>query len=131
MGRRLSETELQKSLDFCANVFTPVTPEQEQRDAENARISKELLDKTETANPSLLEEAMKVQNAKAQQDGEIVEMAASSDSAEPVGTVGIPDGDARHVMKDEFTMNSFESETLNGFSVCISKGQLGLTKVQA
>jgi flavin-dependent dehydrogenase len=131
MGRRLSETELQKSLDFCANVFTPVTPEQEQRDAENARISKELLEKTETANPSLLEEAMKVQNGTAQQDGEIAEMAAGSDSAEPAGTVGIPDGDARHVMKDEFTMNSFESETLNGFSVCLAKGQLGLTKVQA
>jgi len=125
MGKRLSETELQKSLDFCANVFTPVTPEQEQRNAERARISKELLDKTETVTPSLLEDAMKVQNA--------AEMAASSDPAEAVTvdqTEGIPESDARHVMKDEYTMNSFETETLNGYAVRLEKGQLGLNKVQ-
>jgi flavine halogenase len=128
MGKRLSETELQKSLDFCANVFTPVTPEQEQRDAERARVSKELLEKTETATPSLLEDAMKVQNGVVQQDGE---MAAPAEAVAADQTEGIPKSDARHVIKDEFTMNSFESETLNGYAVRLAKGKLGLAKVQA
>jgi hypothetical protein len=128
MGQRLSETELQKSLDFCANVFTPVTPEQEQRDAERARISKELLEKTETVTPSLLEDAMKVQNGTVQQDGE---MAAPAEAVAADQTEGIPKSDARHVMRDEFTMNSFESETLNGYAVRLAKGKLGLAKVQA
>lgn len=133
MGQRLSETELQKSLDFCANVFTPVTPEQEQRDAENARISKELIEKTEAENPALLEEAMMVQNGTAQKDGEVAEMAASSEPAEPMvtgGSEGVREGDARHMIKDEYTMNSFETEVLNGYSVRLAKGRLGLTQVQ-
>lgn len=44
MGARLSETELQKSLDFCVNLFNPTTPEQHNRVHCRGDIGKELLD---------------------------------------------------------------------------------------
>jgi flavine halogenase len=43
MGTRLSENELQKSLDFCVNLFSPTSPEQHERVA-NSGVSKNLLD---------------------------------------------------------------------------------------
>jgi hypothetical protein len=43
MGTRLSETELQKSLDFCVNLFSPTCPEQHERVA-NSGVRKDLLD---------------------------------------------------------------------------------------
>lgn len=63
MGTRLSENELQKSLDFCADVFTPTTPEQVERITASGRISKDLLDMTASVlSPAVVEEAMRVQN---------------------------------------------------------------------
>ena len=38
MGTRLSETELQKSLDFCVNLFSPTCPEQHERVAKSGII---------------------------------------------------------------------------------------------
>ncbi|KAK0486022.1 FAD binding domain-containing protein [Armillaria novae-zelandiae] len=59
MGTRLSETELQKSLDFCVNLFNPTTPEQHEKLHRNGKISKELLDVTSPVmHPTLLEKAL-------------------------------------------------------------------------
>ncbi|KAJ7859637.1 FAD binding domain-containing protein [Mycena olivaceomarginata] len=44
MGKLLSQTELQKSLDFCVNRFNPTTPEQHDRVAGKPEISQALLD---------------------------------------------------------------------------------------
>lgn len=121
MGRKLSDTELQKSLDFCAHVFTPMTPEQElAAQAESMHISKELLEKTETKTPAVLEVAMKVQNGSAQHNDEPTEVKVVDDMA------SLPMTGARHLIKDEYELNNFETETLFGYSVRFTKGQLGL-----
>lgn len=50
MGQRLSETELQKSLDFCVKIFNPTSPEEHARLEEMGEATfgdvplKELLD---------------------------------------------------------------------------------------
>ncbi|KAJ7026334.1 hypothetical protein C8F04DRAFT_1268264 [Mycena alexandri] len=46
MDKPLSDTELQKSLDFCVNLFNPTSPEQHDRIAGQAEISQSLLDVT-------------------------------------------------------------------------------------
>jgi len=47
MGTRLSETELQKSLDFCVNLFNPTSPEQHERLSRLGGVmGKDLLDVT-------------------------------------------------------------------------------------
>jgi hypothetical protein len=61
MGKRLSETELQKSLDFCVNLFSPTCPEQHERVA-NSGISTTLLDvNSPVINPVVLEETLMVE----------------------------------------------------------------------
>jgi hypothetical protein len=60
MGTRLSENELQKSLDFCVNLFSPTSPEQHERVA-NSGISKNLLDvNAPLMDSDTLEGALKV-----------------------------------------------------------------------
>ena len=62
MGARLSETELQKSLDFCVNLFNPTSPEQHEKVAR--QLSKELLDVTApVVDPALLEAVLRVEKA--------------------------------------------------------------------
>jgi len=61
MGLRLSETELQKSLDFCVNLFNPTKPEQHERVAKHT-LFKELLDVTApVVDPILLESVLNVE----------------------------------------------------------------------
>lgn len=126
MGTKLTETELQKSLDFCVNVFDSFAragPGKVERTAEGSCISKELLEKTETTTQSLLEEAMTVQDKGKTADDEMAEQAPQT-----VET-GIDKGALRHMIVDEFTINSFETESLNGYTVRLTKGSMGLTKV--
>jgi hypothetical protein len=134
VGKILTETELQESLDFCANVFAHLTPGQTQNNVERPRVSKELLDKTEAATPSLLEEAMKVQNGAVQQGDEVAKMEANSETADAMAADGteriLPDGRARDMIKDEFVVSILETEALNGYTLRLVKGQLGVTKVQ-
>jgi hypothetical protein len=60
MGTRLSETELQKSLDFCVNLFSPTSPEQHERVA-NSGLSKYFLDvNAPVMDPDRLEGALDV-----------------------------------------------------------------------
>jgi len=62
MGARLSETELQKSLDFCVNLFNPTSPEQHNRIANVGKIGKELLDVTAPVmDPRFLETVLMVE----------------------------------------------------------------------
>lgn len=61
MGTRLSETELQKSLDFCVNLFNPTSPEQHKRVA-NSGVSSELLDvNAPIMDPQVLEVTLKIE----------------------------------------------------------------------
>lgn len=60
MGARLSETELQKSLDFCVQLFSPTSPEQHERVA-NSGVNKDFLDvNMPIMDPAVLEGALKV-----------------------------------------------------------------------
>lgn len=60
MGARLSETELQKSLDFCVQLFSPTSPEQHERVAKSG-VDKDYLDvNAPIMDPVVLEEALKV-----------------------------------------------------------------------
>jgi hypothetical protein len=62
MGTRLSETELQKSLDFCVGLFNPTSPEQHARVARGGFIAQELLDVTAPVmHPAVLESLLKVE----------------------------------------------------------------------
>ena len=58
MGARLSEMELQKSLDFCVNLFSPTCPEQHERVA-NSGLCTEWLDvNAPVIDPKMLEGAL-------------------------------------------------------------------------
>ncbi|KZP19599.1 FAD/NAD(P)-binding domain-containing protein [Athelia psychrophila] len=63
MGARLSENELQKSLDFCVKLFDPTCPEQHERVAQSG-VPKELMDiHAPIMNPKVLEDALKQQQS--------------------------------------------------------------------
>lgn len=123
MGKMLFETELQKCLDFCANVSNPVTPEQLLRNTQRIRIGKGLWAKGEA-------EAMEAQNGTVQKDNEAtgIEPAGAAAADE---TERIVEARTKLMIKSQYTMNNFETEVLNGFTVRLVKGQLGMTKVQA
>lgn len=60
MGTRLSEHELQKSLDFCVNLFNPTSPEQHVRVAKSG-LSHDFLDATAPVmDPTILELALQM-----------------------------------------------------------------------
>jgi flavine halogenase len=64
MGARLSETELQNSLNFCVNLFNPTSPEQHERVAKVAgQIGEEFLDITApVVDPKVLESVLRVEH---------------------------------------------------------------------
>jgi flavine halogenase len=88
MGARLSETELQKSLDFCVSLFNPTTPEQHERVARgegltmkmkskngerqlDAKALLELMDvSAPVVDPAILEDAMMISPDIEEEDGE-------------------------------------------------------------
>ena len=60
MGARLSETELQRSLDFCVKLFNPTTPEEHERLARSGHIAKELWDASgPIVNPCVLKNVLR------------------------------------------------------------------------
>jgi flavin-dependent dehydrogenase len=134
MGARLSENELQKSLDFCANVFTPTTPEQHERIAESGRISKTLLDMTAPVlDPAVMEEALRIQNGRTDfevktEDGSVTTQTVAEMETE--AKVVLNKVNARRMINQEYSMNNFESEGLNGYAVRLAQGNLGLNKVK-
>ncbi|KAK0226141.1 FAD binding domain-containing protein [Armillaria fumosa] len=121
MGTRLSETELQKSLDFCVNLFNPTTPEQHDKLHRNGKISKELLDVTSPVlHPSLLEKALLQATPGAEKENE-VDLQMSKLVLDKIN--------ARRVVHAEYGIHNLESETLDGYVVRLKKGCLGLEKV--
>ena len=60
MGTRLSENELQKSLDFCVNLFNPTSPDEHARVAKSG-ISQNFLDVcAPVMDPNVLELALQM-----------------------------------------------------------------------
>ena len=141
MGTRLSETELQKSLDFCVNLFNPTTPEQHDLLLKGGEIGKELLDVTApVVGPHVLESVLCVQqksNAYANGNGNGDTNDSGEDSdLEPMSDPGkasemkmvLNKINARRVVHSEYEINNVESEPLGGYVVRLEKGRLGLIK---
>jgi hypothetical protein len=154
MGTRLSETELQKSLDFCVNLFNPTTPEQHQRVKQlgqsrlGATALKKLMDVTAPiVDPLVLEGALRVEMKVGVADGNlkaIVDSLAafslpmqryrslstcsitSEDEKEAETRMVLSKINARRVVQSEYEINNLESEPLNGYVVRLVRGKLGL-----
>jgi hypothetical protein len=132
MGTRLSETELQKSLDFCVNLFNPTSPEQHERLSHFGGVmGKDLLDVTlPVMDPTILESAIPVMIT----NSDIIKYSQFSDDADSDSETAsetklvLNKINARRVVHSEYAINNLESEPLGGFVVRLEKGRLGLAK---
>lgn len=123
MGARLSETELQISLDFCVNLFNPTTPEQHESLSHNNAVAQELLDvAAPVVDPSTFENTLLV--CRVEND----EPANSSDDEKVEETKMILNKiNARRIVHPEYAINNLELESLDGYVVKLERGKLGLT----
>ncbi|TFK23672.1 FAD binding domain-containing protein [Coprinopsis marcescibilis] len=133
MGARLSETELQKSLDFCVNLFNPTSPEQHRRVAEKNNISEELLSVTgPLLDPTVLENSLKSlthsQRSKTIRPPED-DSGDDSDTERVAETKMVLDKiNARRVLHSEYYINNLEVEPLEGLVMILDRSRLGLRK---
>ncbi|KAF8973166.1 hypothetical protein BDZ97DRAFT_1900957 [Flammula alnicola] len=128
MGARLSETELQKSLDFCVNLFNPTTPEQHERISRRNDVARQLLDiAAPVVDPSVLEDTLNVGHAFYGDSAE--DPANSSDCEKAIETRMVLNKiNARRVVHPEYAINNLELEPLDGYVVKLARGRLGLTR---
>ncbi|KAF8348367.1 FAD binding domain-containing protein [Amanita rubescens] len=132
MGTRLSESELQKSLDFCVNLFNPTSPEQHERLSRSGRIGKELLDVTAPVmDPVMLESALRVGQKSSNTcyvESEDSELSSDSERASEVRMI-LRKINARRIVQSEYAINNFELEPLDGYVARLETGKLGLVRV--
>lgn len=134
MGARLSETELQKSLDFCINLFTPTVPDDHERVSRRSPICAELMDMgTPLIHPSVLESALSLvtessSSSKKIDDPEELDSDADSDEGLSETRVVLEKINARRVVHAEYSVNNLEVEYLEGLAVVLEQGKLGLRK---
>lgn len=133
MGTRLSESELQKSLDFCVNLFNPTSPEQHERLSRSRKIGKELLDVTAPVmNPVMLESALRVGQKSlntCQIESEDSELSSDSERASEMRMI-LRKINARRVVHSEYAISNFELEPLDGYVARLETGKLGLVRVR-
>ncbi|KAF5384531.1 hypothetical protein D9757_006465 [Collybiopsis confluens] len=114
MGVRLYERELQESLDFCVKLFSATSPESHAQLSSNPKIGQELLDLTApVVAPDVLEKALLVAQSKSEEEDADVRLALEKINA-------------RKVLNPEYSVNGFEAEVLNGYSIRLERGSLGL-----
>ncbi|KAJ7076866.1 FAD binding domain-containing protein [Mycena belliarum] len=134
MGATLSETELQKSLDFCVNLFNPTSPEQHARVADE--IAHTLLDVTSPIiDPAVLEKALHVERSSNTPQPSFpspsrTKLFNRDRSASEVSETRmvLTKINARRVMHSEYAINNFESEPIAGYVVRLERGRLGLAR---
>ncbi|KAJ6558434.1 FAD binding domain-containing protein [Mycena vulgaris] len=137
MGATLSESELQKSLDFCVNLFNPTSPEQHDRVASQPEIGQAFLDVAfPVVDPDVLEKALHVeQNPNSPQKSlpppTRMRLTTRDRSASEVAETRmvLKKINARRVVHSEYAINNFESEPVAGYVVRLEKGRLGLTRL--
>jgi len=123
MGARLYERELQESLDFCVKLFSATSPESHSKLVDNLSIGQELLDLTSpVVAPDVLEKALHVASESQLEDGS--EIKKDQDATRMV----LEKINARRVLHPEYTVNGFEAEALEGFTIRLERGSLGLNK---
>ncbi|KAF5379550.1 hypothetical protein D9757_009275 [Collybiopsis confluens] len=124
MGVRLYEKELQDSLDFCANVFSPTSPEDHEKVVANNKIADKLMDLTgPVMAPKDLEKALRV----ATENGAGAE--AENDEDKVTTKMVLDKINARRVLHPEYSVNGFEAEAIDGLAIRLERGKLGLNKV--
>lgn len=127
MGARLSETELQKSLDFCVNLFNPTSPDQHERLSKRGDITKELLDvASPVVDPTSFENILHVECYDQFGDSN----GNSSDTEKTAETRMVLNKiNARRVVHPEYAINNLEQEPLDGYVVKLERGKLGLVQM--
>ncbi|KAG5636049.1 hypothetical protein H0H81_009245 [Sphagnurus paluster] len=121
MGKQLTDAELQRSLDFCVNLFNPTDADEQDKPVQAPKIGKELLDiATPTIDPRFLENALLRGSGDAKTNATSVE-----------NTMLLKKINARKVIHTEYNANNMESEPLDGLVMKLEKGRLGLTLVSA
>ncbi|KXN91083.1 Tryptophan 2-halogenase, partial [Leucoagaricus sp. SymC.cos] len=128
MGARLSESELQKSLDFCVKLFDPTTPEDHERASFMNGLSRDLLDvNTPIIDPDVLEKTLGVEYFTP-----LSEEDSGSDTEKAVETkMVLHKVNARRLIHSEYTINNMELENLEGYVVRLERGKLGLVKTSS
>lgn len=130
MGARLSETELQKSLDFCVNLFNPTSPDQHERLSKRGDITKELLDvASPVVDPTSFESILHVECY--DQSGDSNRNSSESDTEKTAAETRMVLNkiNARRVVHPEYAINNLEQEPLDGYVVKLERGKLGLVKM--
>ncbi len=122
MGARLSESELQKSLDFCVRLFDPTTPEDHRRASSLRNLSRGLLDvNSPIIDPGVLEKFLGIEHCR------ISEEDIGSDTETVLETkMVLHKINARRVIHSEYAINNMEVENLDGHVVRLVRGELGL-----
>ncbi|KAJ7072617.1 FAD binding domain-containing protein [Mycena amicta] len=137
MGKRLSENELQKSLDFCVNLFSPTSPEEHNRVAAQPHITQSLLDvAAPVIDPVVLEMAMHVGNAPPASSAPPPSRKSATKRDRSASEVAetrmvLQKINARRVVHAEYAaINNFESEPIGGYIARLEKGRLGLSRLE-
>ena len=125
MGTRLSETEIQKSLDFCVNLFNPVSPDHHERLAAlGEQMGNDILDAdAPPVRPAALEKVLQDVVAPGSRPDHEPDAESTNETRLLFNRLN-----ARKVVHSEFVTNNLESEALDGFVVRLERGRLGLAK---
>ncbi|KAE9409345.1 putative halogenase [Gymnopus androsaceus JB14] len=119
MGSRLSESELQRSLDFCVNLFNPTSPEEHQESSRRAHGCDEASGGSKDIGGRILRVGCCARDA------------GSSDSdSDSMPKMVLDKINARRLVHSEYVINNLEAEELGGYVVRLEKGRLGLVKVE-
>ena len=127
MGIRLSETELQNSLDYCVNLFNPTSPEDHESVAKS--VGQELLDiDAPIVDPTALERVLVPQRVPATGEKDAGDLSNGSGAFEKMVVDKV---NARRIIHQEYAFNNLESEPLDHYVIRLESGNLGLVKVTA
>jgi len=127
MGIRLSETEVQNSLDFCKNLFNPTSPEDHESVAKT--VGQELLDvAAPIVDPAALERVLAPNRVPAAGKKDAGDLSNASGVSEKMVLDKV---NARRIVHQEYGINNMESEALNDFVMRLERGNLGLVKFAA
>jgi hypothetical protein len=119
MGVRLSEEEIQRSMDFCVKLFAPVYTGDH---VMPHNVSGAIAD----AEPVNLESVVSEMSALRHRS---IAVAVGPDQAVTEETTLEDRTRARAFVASEFEVSNFERESLEGFVVRLVRGSLGLVRV--
>ncbi|KAG2159096.1 uncharacterized protein EDB93DRAFT_1118059 [Suillus bovinus] len=123
MGSQLSEKELQSALEFCGKCFNPTSPAT-LASASKEALPKDMFDVTAPlmdphAIDSIISKTFKQTNPKG--DGDF-------SGPEEDLKLALDQINSRRIVHQEYAINNFEAEDVNGFVVRLQKGHLGLNR---